>query len=150
MTNRDIPVTDALAHDGDWREAYKSALNSLNEGHLAGWEMDLLRRRVEAALTIQGDTGDGLVERAVNTASALQSWQPAKHHRDFARAAVEYALALSTRPPVDVEAVRDALWNHFCPGIRRTEADDTFYGEAAKAAIAALAPRSSGEGSGHE
>lgn len=43
-------MTPTPKPDEDWLEAYQSAVSSLAKNELAEWEMDLLRRRVEARI----------------------------------------------------------------------------------------------------
>ncbi len=37
-----------------------------------------------------------------------------------------------------IEKCRQALWDHHCPGIRRTDIDDEFYRDSVKVIIRAL------------
>jgi hypothetical protein len=184
MTNRDIPVTDALERWSDiqddtaaiiacgerWKviaQTIGCQLHGFNDERSASFitpdgNVIEIGPKFRQALTIQGDTGDGLVEREIAALIKKQGNSGPYPYANAARVAIDRTIAaLSTRPPVDVEGVARAIankrneflglppaywsdgeWNGTDLVLSPTERD--LYRAEAKAAIASLAPRSSG------
>jgi hypothetical protein len=173
MTNRDIPVTDALERWSDiqddtaaiiacgerWKviaQTIGCQLHGFNDERSASFitpdgNVIEIGPKFRQALTIQGDTGDGLVEREIAALIKKQGNSGPYPYANAARVAIDRTIAaLSTRPPVDVEEVARAmcLAEGTDPDARRhTPSGGAMwndYEHLAKAAIASLAPRSSG------